>query len=73
MTMRLQTCSTCRWFKPVEDGRFMIGGWCDWRAPMRMRALLWGAHNERIPQPEKEWCAEHQLAVDGEVTPAKEG
>lgn len=55
-------CATCRWFKPVEEGRFMSGGWCDWRAPMRLRHMLWGAHNQRIENPETEWCAEHQPA-----------
>lgn len=53
------TCATCKYFKPVEAGRFMEGGWCDWRPPMKLRGLLWGAHNEGITDPENEWCAEH--------------
>lgn len=64
------TCATCRWFKPVPEGRYMSGGWCDWRAPMIMRGLLWGTHNERIGEPEKEWCAEHS-AVDCETGDTK--
>lgn len=66
MTERNQTCSNCKWFKPTSDSQFMRGGWCGWRAPMIFRQLLWGAHNERIREPEKEWCAVHQGA-DGVV------
>lgn len=55
-------CATCRWFKPVLDPSITWGGWCDWRAPMRMRHILWGSHNERIMNPEKEWCSEHRTA-----------
>ncbi len=67
------TCATCRWFKPTSPDQYMIGGWCYWRPPMRLRGLLWGAHNERIEEPEKEWCAEHRPHIAlGEPAPSKQ-
>ena len=52
------TCDKCKWFKPVEEGQYMVGGWCGWQAPMIIRGLLWGKHNERIKEPQKETCSE---------------
>lgn len=64
----MNTCTSCKWFKPVENDRYMQGGWCNWREPVKLRHLMWGAHNERIKEPDKEWCAEHQVANHGQGT-----
>lgn len=58
MTERANTCANCKWFQLSED-RYHIGGYCNWRAPMKLRGLLWGAHNERIGKPDQEWCNQH--------------
>ena len=55
----IKKCVTCEHFGPQED-RYFSGGFCQWRPPMVLRGLVWGAHNERIEKPEEEWCSEHE-------------